>query len=154
MKKLIATVFATTALYAAPAAAQDVNGDPIYGTANLSAGFTPDPYVVSLTSGGVNDASALGGACRGFVATSPDVRLNYSAGSLPLILSVASNSDTTLVVNGPDGRWYCDDDGGDGLNPSLRFGSPMSGRYEIWVGSYSSGGGTSAQLNISELYSQ
>ena len=31
------------------------------------------------------------------------------------------SSDTTLVVNGPDGRWYCDDDGGNGsLNPALQ----------------------------------
>ena len=52
------------------------------------------------------------------------MRLNYRAGSYPLIISVASRSDTTLVVNGPDGSWYCDDDGGNyGLNsgPALRL---------------------------------
>ena len=132
----------------------DVNADPIFETVNLRAGYTPDPYIVSLASGGTNDASMVASGCRGYIATAPDVRLNYSAGSLPLILSVNSNADTTLVVNGPDGNWYCDDDGGNGLNPSLRFGSPMSGRYEIWVGTYGSTDTAAADLHISELYSQ
>ena len=77
---------------------------------------------------------------------------NVSGGSFPLILSVASGADTTLVVNGPDGSWYCDDDGGiNGLNPALRFGSPQSGRYEIWVGTYAQGSTQPARLVISEL---
>src|SRR5690606_41682480 len=58
-----------------------------------------------------------------------DVRLHWSGGgNLPLIFSVSSSRDTTLVVNGPNGRWYCDDDSGEGTNPSLRFGSPMAGQ--------------------------
>ena len=40
-----------------------------------------------------------------------------------------------------------------GLNPSLRFGSPQSGQYDIWVGAYG-GGNASAQLVISEVSSQ
>ena len=81
------------------------------------------------------------------------MRLHWSGGgNLPLVISVSSNRDTTLVVNGPNGRWYCDDDSGEGLNPSLRFGSPMSGQYDIWIGSYS-GDYVSGTLSISELYS-
>ena len=49
---------------------------------------------------------------------------------------------------------FFDDDGGNGFNPSLSFGSPMSGRYEIWVGTYGSTDTARAQLHISELYSQ
>ncbi|HRH21034.1 MAG TPA: peptidase, partial [Brevundimonas sp.] len=82
----------------------------------------------------------------------PDFELTYSAGSLPLIISVNSNADTTLVVNAPDARWYCDDDGGNGLNPSLRWNAPMSGTYDIWVGTFG-GGNAPATLSISELYS-
>jgi len=83
------------------------------------------------------------------------VRLNYNAGSYPLIISVRSNADTTLVVNGPDGSWYCDDDGGNqGLNPSIRFNGPSSGRYEIWVGTYGNSSLQPAELHISEVYSQ
>lgn len=143
------------AAFAIPASAQDINGEPHFGSVSLTAGFADDPYVVTLRSGGSVDSSRLGNGCRGFVSTRPDVRLNYSAGSLPLIISVDSNSDTTLVINGPDGRWYCDDDSGErGLNPAVRFHSPRSGRYEIWVGTYGSASNQPARLHISELGSQ
>ena len=132
----------------------DMSLSATYGSHRLSAGFSPDPYVVNMTSGGGNRASDVASGCNGWVASAPDYELSYSAGSLPLILSVASNSDTTLMVNGPDGRWYCNDDGGSGTNPSLRFDNPQSGVYDIWVGSYSQGGGANANLHISELYSQ
>lgn len=152
----IATSIALAASIAAiPASAQNFNAAPSYGTVNLSGGFSPDPQVISLRSGGNIDSSrAIGGSCRGFIANAPDVRLSFNPGSLPLIISVNSNADTTLVVNAPDGRWYCDDDGGEGLNPSVRFNRPMSGRYEIWIGTYGNSSLQPAQLHISELYSQ
>ena len=137
------------------AVAQNYNAEPNYGTINLRSGFMPDPRVIALQSGGNIDVSRLNSNCQGFISNAPDVRLNYSAGSLPLYISVDSSADTTLVINGPDGEWYCDDDGGEyGLNPSVRFNRPRSGRYEIWVGTY--GGATlrNARLHISELYSQ
>jgi len=153
--KRTAAALAACALAALPAAAQDFNAQPTYGTINLNAGFTPDPQVISLQSGGQINAERLSSSCRGFIANAPDVRLNYSAGSLPLILSVNANADTTLVVNAPDGSWYCDDDGGErGLNPSLRWNRPMSGRYEIWVGTYGNASLQPADLHVSELYSQ
>lgn len=137
------------------AAAQDFNADPNYGTINLTAGFTPDPQVIQLQSGGNINAESISSSCRGFITNAPDVRLNYSAGGWPLILSVASGADTTLVVNAPDGSWYCDDDGGQyGMNPSIRFNAPQSGRYEIWVGTYGSATLQNAQLHISEVSTQ
>jgi hypothetical protein len=152
---LVMSVLLAGSLAASPAPAQDINGRPNYGTVNLRTGYTPDPHVVAVQSGGSINADRLGGQCRGFISASPDVRLVYSSGSLPLIISVASGADTTLVVNGPDGRWYCDDDGGvNGLNPSVRFERPQSGRYEIWVGTYGSSRLEAARLNISEIGSQ
>ena len=113
---------------AAPAQAQNVNLDPSYGTIQLRAGFSDDPRLVELSSGGRNLASDTANGCRGYVATAPDVRVIYSSGSLPLMFSVASDADTTLMVNAPNGRWYCDDDSGSGLNPAIRFDNPLSGR--------------------------
>jgi hypothetical protein len=140
---------------AAPAAAQDFNADPNFGAIDLASGFTPDPQVIAVRSGGSLNAQSLSPSCRGFISNAPDVRLNYDAGSLPLIISVASAADTTLVVNGPDGSWYCDDDGGvNGLNPMVRFNNPKPGRYEIWVGTYANASLQPAQLFISELTSQ
>ena len=142
---------------AGPASAQpSTSANPNYGTINLRGGFNNDPRVINVTSGGSIPGSSVGGNCSGYVSRAPDVRLNYTRnGSLPLIISAASSADTTLIINGPEGRWYCDDDGGEnGLNPSIRFNNPQSGRYEIWIGSYQEGQNSQARLHISELTSQ
>lgn len=137
------------------ATAQDYNQNPTYGTANLAAGFTPDPYVVNVQSGGSINANTISSSCRGFIANAPDVRLNYTAGSYPLIISVNASADTTLVVNAPDGTWYCsDDEGVNGMNPMVRFNSPRGGQYDIWVGTYGNASLQPAQLHISEVSSQ
>lgn len=148
---LTVLIAATLAPFAAPAVAQDYSLDPAYGTVTLGAGFPDDPHVVALSSGGSNDASALGSPCVGYVASAPDVRLNYTSGSYPLVLSVLSDADTTLVVNGPDGNWYCNDDGGTGTNPLLAFDYPQTGQYDIWVGTYGSSDLHDAHLYISEV---
>lgn len=122
-----------------------------YGSATLSAGFAPDPYQIQLAAGGGIDANAtLGPPCMGFVATVPDYRLIYTAGQYRLRMFVASSGDTTLVVNAPDGQWYCADDSGGTLNPMLDFNNPMSGQYDIWVGNFAVQDTQSATLTITE----
>jgi hypothetical protein len=72
-----------------------------------------------------------------------------------LIFSVNSTADTTLVINDPNDNWVCDDDGGNiGLNPSITFANPVSGQYDVWVGTYAPGRLEPSQLNISEQTSQ
>lgn len=153
MRKL-AMLLAATALVASTASAQpNFNANPSFGTINLSANFSGDPRVINVTAGGRLSAQSIDPDCRGSVANSPDVRLNYVAGgSLPLIISVDSGSDTTLAVNGPDGTWYCDDDT-NGVNPVVRFSSPQTGRYDIYVGHYQEGSRIPARLYISEVTS-
>ena len=152
---LASSVLLLAAMSVTPGSAQNINGAPNYGTVSLRSGFNPDPHVTSVRSGGNVDASTIGSNCRGFISGTPDVRLVYSSGSLPLIISANSRTDTTLVVNAPDGSWYCDDDSGSaGLNPAIRFDHPASGRYEIWVGTYGNSSLQPAQLHISEVYSQ
>lgn len=134
---------------ASAASAQDPSASGTAGSISRSSGFTPDPITVSIYSGGGIDASqTLGGACVGMVASAPDYEFTYQAGSLPLTFSVASDVDTSLVVNGPDGQWYCVDDS-DGLDPVLRWARPMSGTYDIWVGAVGQAG--SSMLYITEL---
>ena len=147
-------LIALAALALVPAAAaQNPNATPSYGTVRLHG--PPDPYVVRLHSGGRIDAARLGPACSGFIADAPDVRLAYMSGRLPLIISAVSEADTTLVVNAPDGSWHCNDDSRPGsLNPSIRFAAPLSGRYEIWVGSRAGPQAHPARLEISEIYSR
>jgi hypothetical protein len=153
--KIGCLLVAAACFAAAPAAGQDYNADPNFGTLNLASGFTPDPQVVAVRSGGQINAATISRSCQGFISNVPDVRLNYTAGALPLIISVAADADTTLVVNGPDGSWYCDDDGGvNGMNPMVRFNAPGSGQYDIWIGTYGNASLQPARLNISELTSQ
>jgi hypothetical protein len=156
MKAIVATIAAVAALSTAgAAAAQDWSIRPNYGSVTLRSGFTPDPHTVNLTAGGNIDVSySVSSECRGYVSNAPDYELIYTASSnFPLIISANSSSDTTLVVNGPDGRWYCDDDGGNqGLNPSISWSRPQSGAYHIWVGTYGSSLAP-ATLAISELNS-
>lgn len=154
--RILAASAVLVAVVAGTAVAQDFSLNPTYGTLNLTAGFTPDPQVVAVQSGGSINAQTLSSSCAGFIANAPDVRLNYTPGTgLPLIISANSSADTTLVVNGPDGSWYCDDDSGNaGMNPMVRFNSPRGGQYDIWVGTYGNASLQPSQLHISELYTQ
>ncbi len=155
MRRTILLLAAATTISTAALAQPDFTRRPSFGTINLAAGFDDDPRIINVTAGGRLDAATIDSACVGSVANSPDVRLNYSgAGEFPLIISVASDADTTLVINGPDGRWYCDDDSGEGSNPSVRFNNPGSGQYDIYVGHYQQGRSIPARLHISELGSQ
>ncbi|GAM98511.1 hypothetical protein U91I_02146 [alpha proteobacterium U9-1i] len=158
MKSLVKTLAAAAAIcaLAAPAYAQNLNTGATgsYGQVRLTSGFTPDPHQTTLNAGGPIDASTsrAGAACTGYVTQRPSFSLRYTAGSLPLYLSTGSDSDTTLVVRAPDGSWHCDDDSGGALNAAVRFDTPRSGRYQIWVGRFGSAGETSpAFLNVSEI---
>jgi hypothetical protein len=150
--RLVAGALVAMAVTVGPVVAQNYNRAPSFGTVNLSANFAPDPYAVNVTAGGTVAAERLGGSqCLGTIADAPDVRLNYRAGQgLPLYLSVVSNTDTTLVVNLPNGQWACNDDF-QGVNPGLIFRNPQSGQYDIWVGHYNRGSRVPAQLRISEV---
>lgn len=137
------------------AQAQDYTADPLYGTVRLSTGFLPDPHLVSVYAGGTVDASTLGlGAeCVGFIQPEqPDLRLHYTAGSTFMLgIGAVSDADTTLVINGPDGRWYCNDDYDGSLNPFVFFPTTMSGQYDIWVGTFSRNNAQAATLAITEF---
>lgn len=150
LTRILATLAVVGAAATLPAAAQDVNARPNFGELTLSGGFTPDPRTVSLRAGGDRNARSIDGSCAGFITAAPDVRLNFTAGSLPLYISVNASTDTTLVINAPNGRYYCADDV-DGVNPAIAFNPAQSGRYEIWVGTYASGATQPATLRISEL---
>ncbi|GGD51384.1 peptidase [Aurantiacibacter arachoides] len=135
-----------------PALAQDRSATPNYGTVRLNPGFSNDPYIVNVNSGGTIEATGISGDCRGYISNAPDVRLNYGSGSgtLPLIIGAQSDYDTTLVINAPDGSWYCDDDRGAGVDPLIRFHQPMAGQYAIWVGTYGGSDNYEASLVITE----
>jgi hypothetical protein len=115
----------------------DPDGTASYGGAPLEAGFLPDPYVMTMLSGGPLDAAALalGSGCAGYINNVPDFRIVWSGQATSLRLFFLSEGDTTLVVRTPTGKYACNDDF-DGLNPLVQLTNPDEGSYDIWVGSY------------------
>ncbi|CAN5139306.1 peptidase S1 [soil metagenome] len=158
--KTTRTAVALTAILAAGAAmvmadaasAQTSSLRPNFGSVRLRSGFTPDPYTVSVYGGGSIDAykdTDLPGACVGNISDAPDFSVTYTAGSLPLAFRTVSSSDTSLIINGPDGRWSCDDDSFGDLDAQVIFNRPQSGKYDVWVGVLGSSG-AQATLGITE----
>lgn len=158
------------------AAAQDTSAAPTQGTVELWAGFTEDPYTVRVTSAGdievyealesrYNDIEYREGFdwdaeydreygidwCAGYIRSAPDIVLIYSATDVSLVVSAESEDDAVLLVHGPDGRFWCsDDDGEGGLNPSITLTRPITGQYEIWVGTFDEEDVLPAVLQFSE----
>ncbi|MEE4637161.1 MAG: serine protease [Wenzhouxiangella sp.] len=132
----------------------DFSLDPYYGEYHLGAGFVPDPYRVSVTSGGSVPVSYLAGDCVGFAAQAPDYRLHWAGGGSELrILFDAGQQgdDTVLLVNMPDGSWACNDDANaDTVNPMVVVSNPPAGVYDIWVASYYADSYIDGTLHITE----
>lgn len=121
--------------------ALDPNLEPNYGSGDLAPGFTPDPEEISVQAGGTIDVSAyLGGECAGFVTEAPDLQLTWTGtGATPIrfyFVAAEAGADTVLVINDPNGEWWCGDDSYGGLNPTIEFAAAPAGVYDIWVGTY------------------
>lgn len=141
-------------VFTSPVLAQNVGGAPLYGTGSLDGGFSPDPFLIEVEAGGNDLADDNGESCTGYIASAqPDYRLTYTPTDYPLGIFVAADVDTTLIINAPNGSWYCNDDASalDASNPGVLFNKPQSGQYDIWIGTYSSDdSGAAATLVITE----
>ena len=120
---------------AAPAGVRGARLEPVGGVLQRD-GQTASgtaKSIVTLADGG-RSGEAIGDQCVGMLSDRPHLRLRYQAGDKPLFVSAISAFDATLVVRGPDDAVSCDDDGGMGHAPMVRFDRPISGDYDIWVG--------------------
>lgn len=135
----------------------DWRGTPTYGSTNLQALFTPDPFSQTMIAGGANNAQQQlnQSGCTGFAAQSPDFRLHFSgntAGLRVYFVPDEPGKDTTLLISDPSERWHCNDDAHDStLNPLVNLTGTSEGQFDIWVGSYQSGEYISGTLYITEL---
>jgi hypothetical protein len=115
----------------------NTNGQAI----ELAPGFSPDPQVAVGVSGGTVSASDYGttptGPCRGTIAAAPNHVFVLQQAMPYLRFTVEAPHDTTLVIRGPEGV-RCQDDSF-GFNPEIT-GAMLPGRYEVFVGSYSTDG--------------
>lgn len=106
---------------------------PQYGSVNL---LPNQRSVVQGVAGGGVSLSSVDGRCRGYAQPGPSHVLLVPPGPTTVRIGAISSIDTTLMVQTPDGRILCDDDGGEGLNPLLEFHA-IPGPIRVWVGSYS-----------------
>jgi hypothetical protein len=156
IRRTLAAIGATAAALGTldRAAAQDTSASARYGVVSLSSDFRPDPHIVTVQAGGGNSAASLGSGCAGYISNErADFELNYTSGTYSLGIYVVGDIDTTLVINDPSGKWYCNDDfgGHGGVNPGVVFQNPTGGTYDIWVGSYEEDGtGKEVDLVITE----
>ncbi len=131
----------------------DPSLDPLYGETSLQPGFSPDPYTVFVQSGSSLDVWSMNiPGCGGFAESAPTFRLNWSGSTETLSIGFVDDlgGDTTMVVQGPGGEYYCNDDSNSSLNPTVRINNPPPGEYNIWVNSYQRGGAHQGYLSITD----
>jgi hypothetical protein len=147
MKRILAAIALVGAMAAPALACPDYQAPPSFGNIELWAGFMPDPYVRNITAGGRYDLAGCFGSngWGGSVASRPDFDLYWNGSSAQLTIAVNANADTVLLINGPDGQWYYQDD-----PPAITFTNPQPGLYDIWIGAYGGGRGLPGQLVITE----
>jgi len=135
----------------------DYNLPANYGEETLDSGFLPDPFSLSMVSGGSVDVDGLGEpGCTGYATTNPDLQVSWGGStSLLRFYFVADNpgDDTVLIISDPYGNWVCDDDYNypDVRDPMVDFDPGESGTYDIWVASYVAGESVTGTLYITEI---
>lgn len=77
--------------------------------------------------------------CLGYGDPKPDHLLILEKPFPTLTLKVRSSTDTTLVVQGPDGVVRCGDDAGSNKNASITDNDWKTGIYKVWVGTATPG---------------
>ncbi|MCH8491222.1 MAG: hypothetical protein LAT81_15020 [Oceanicaulis sp.] len=123
---------------AAPSMAQAFTGAPAYGELDFTPGA--EPVSQRIRAAGAISAERLAPGCWGYISEQPSVSVVVrSRGDVRF--AAASDTDTTMVVRAPDGSFSCDDDGAGSLNPGVAIDDAASGRYDVWVGSFSPGVG-------------
>jgi hypothetical protein len=128
-------------LSALPSFSQEAN----FGTLTLEANQAS--VTLSGTTGGTTSLPAIvsnrdrhDNKCLGFGDTKPDHLLILRQGLPKLELRVNSGgSDTTLVVQGPNGIVRCGDDTRSSKDASIIDTDWQAGTYRIWIGSTTPG---------------
>ena len=122
----------------APSPAQSFTGPPAFGELDFTPGA--DPVSVRIRAAGAMSAERLSPFCPGYISEQPSVTVIVrSRGNVRF--AAASDTDTTMVVRGPDGSLSCDDDGASAFNPGIAIDDAAPGRYDVWVGSFAPGVG-------------
>lgn len=138
------TLAASGAAFAQQCPDWQLNGIPV--TTDAETAWVPQQY--PTFAGGNIDLSACptiqGG---GRVTAAPTFSITYDARNLgrDLEFRVQSECDTTVLINDATAQWTFNDDADGTLSPRLRLANAVSGRYDVWVGTF---GGQSCQATL------
>jgi len=109
-------------------------------TLDLTAGYPLDPFFVSVNGGGNLDAEIAAPGCEGFISANPAIKVDWEGDADQIKAFFFSDHDPMLMVQTPDGQLLCNDDANDQLlDPVVEITDPLTGTYEIWVGSFARG---------------
>lgn len=146
-------MFLTAALFAASTTAAlacpDWQGEPHYGKITLPQGFSGGElfHTLDVRAGGSSSIADCDIAGYGYVSERPDFDVYWEGETTGIAFSARSTEDTLLLVNAPDGTWHFSDDELE-QNPLIFIPNPPQGLYDIWVGTFSSGGLVDATLFV------
>ncbi|MDX2242141.1 MAG: hypothetical protein NW224_15760 [Leptolyngbyaceae cyanobacterium bins.302] len=130
-----AGVSLTIAFIASTAIAQESNFGKLALNQNNSSGTLRGTTGGSASLPGiVSNSDRNNHKCLGYADPKPDHLLILEKPFATLTLRVRSNTDTTLVVQGPNGIVRCADDAGSNKNASITDSDWQPGIYKIWVG--------------------
>ncbi len=135
-----------------PAGMQPV-GQPI----PLAPGFQPDPIVQQGIAGGPLEARqtvppSFAANCPGYIGPQPNHVIQLTAPFARLRIVVSSQTDTVLVVRGPNGEVWCHDDVNVDTNRNpLVEGAFGPGAYSVFVGTYDQGASGPYVIGFTEL---
>ena len=139
----------------------DPGASPLFGSADLLRGFTPDPHTVSMVAGGALDTSMMELAC-GFTTQAPAYSFRLFGGAsetflrlyfLPSGATSDSGINIGLIVHTPDQEWLCayEATSGPGTAPFIDMDMALSGTYTVWVGLDQSGDSEPGTLYITQF---
>ena len=121
--------------------ALDVTAEPAVGRIEYGPQTRIDPRIIFDIAPSQTPAFGMGDGCAGFITPSqPDVVVEALAGLPQLMIYMVGDNDGSLVVAGPDGHLYCNDDF-EQLNPGVMIPNPIPGAYAVFAGTYSGTGG-------------
>lgn len=121
--------------------------------ATLTAGARFKPVDIEVTG----DVPAFeipveGTQCNGYIGGTPDYTFAWSGTTDELRIFFEGDADTTLLVVGPNGQVWCNDDAamGDNSNPLLTISDPVEGNYAVFVGRINSENPVTGQLTVTD----
>lgn len=122
------------------------------GEMKLHAGFSPDPARLEGHAVGEREIAYQEtdtGFCRGWVGRNPDHYLALEDRFDYLGIEIVADADTSLLIEGPDGRFCSDDQTAGNRNPRVA-GFFREGDYAIWVGTTASAEAVDYQIYFSQ----